>query len=195
MGVEFNLIFPHDYEVELGGDMLSSFGDTPVHYFPADKVNGQDGLILKVTPNDCGKPWFGIFAFGAHGGSGLNGVFSCPNNRFMCVVSSGRVYIIDSISVLEAIEASVTPVKSVIVAKEAQKLLFVDHTSISALGLGSTTWKTDRLAWDDVTITGFDQLYVWGEGFDPTNNIQPRSTFKVELATGKVVERSTWVPL
>lgn len=191
--MNFDLSFLHNYDVELGGDLPSGIGAASLFRFPADKVSGGDGIFLKVSPTEPVLPWYGIFAFG-HGGN-LRGVFSCPDPDMFCVVSDGKVYLVDSSSARAPIEIQFSPLKQVVPVVAANLILFADFLKIWALGRKGIEWTTERLAWDDVKITGFDQTHVWGEGYDPTNSIQPKSTFKVELATGKVVECSTRVPL
>jgi hypothetical protein len=188
-----DLSFPHNYEVEPGGDLPSGDGESRLHYFPDDKVLGRDGLFLKVTPLDPNHPWLGIFSFGNYGS--FRGVFSCPDPNILCVASEGRGYLVDSATGKFLGEVETFPLKQVVPVVSAGLLLFADDLQISALGTHGTVWKTERLAWDEVTIMGHDETTVWGTGYDPTNSIQPTSTFKVELATGRVLERSTSVPL
>ena len=190
MKVEFVLEFPHDYEVEEGGD-LPSGGTTPVKYLPSETALGRDGVFLRFTLP--GRPsWLGQFAFGRMGH--LNAVYSCPNPEVACVLTEGRAYLVDVHSASFLAEVRCAPVKQVVPLVASNLILFVDDIGITAIGRDGEAWRSARVAWDEAVITGHDQTYVWGTGFDPTNNKSPRSSFKVELSSGAVVEKTTWTP-
>jgi uncharacterized protein YecT (DUF1311 family) len=100
-------------------------------------------MFVRVVPD--GTPsWFGVFAFGSPGGSiGFSGVFSCPNPHDLCVASSwlGVVARADDYTKWTGLRAF--PITDVRPCLDAQLLLLVDCTRITAWGRDGVLWRTD----------------------------------------------------
>lgn len=75
MSARVDLVFSHEYEVELVAELPGGSGGRRFYYPGAKDAGGSDGLLLGVTPS-FGAPWLGIFAL--EDVAGLSGVFSGP---------------------------------------------------------------------------------------------------------------------
>jgi hypothetical protein len=183
MKTDANLTFPHDYEVEVPTELPSGQGDAMSFYFPGGKQNGgHDGVLVKITPSKNATPWFGIFSFGETKDGRINGIFSCPERTKLCVVAAGRGYVVSASSPPSTYEIPALPITDVRVSLENELLLFADFTKIVAIGKGGLTWKSERLSWDGVQISGVDSRYVWGQGWDPARS--SFTEFKLDLKDG-----------
>ena len=85
--------FPRSYRVKVLDELPTTKLRTL--FFPgASEINGRDGLIVSVIPNQ-GSPWIGIFGFG-FGGEAVTALSSTPNASKLLVVSRGAGYIVSS---------------------------------------------------------------------------------------------------
>ena len=83
--------FPHAFASEVMAERPG--GTTRLHHVPADRLAGQDGLLVRATL-DGGEPWIGMFAFGERPGQGVDWISSMPDPRLLCVVARGAGYIV-----------------------------------------------------------------------------------------------------
>jgi hypothetical protein len=183
MTPDINLTFPHDYEVEVLAELPSGQDGAKTFYFPGGKESGgHDGVMAKIIPGGNDKPWFGLFSFGERKGKRINGIFSCPERNKLCVVAAGRGYIVSANSPGSTNEVPALPITDVRLVLENGLLLFADFTKIIALGRSGLAWKSHRLSWDGVQISGVDSNCVWGQGWDPTSS--SFTEFKLDLQDG-----------
>lgn len=173
------LIFPHDYEIELG---LALSGRDPekVFYFPgASQKGGKDGLLVKIRPKN-GDAWFGIFA----GGSGK--VYSCPNEKELCVVAGDCVYMVlvdDPSSCITLM----SHIEQVMPLPEHGLILFVGYLDIIAYASGGIRWHADHIGFGDgLTILDIKNGWIHGQFYDPTNQKKPLVDFDLDLESGRL---------
>lgn len=184
MKTDVNLTFPHDYEVEFPTELPSGQGGARSFYFPGGRQNGgHDGVLVKVAPSGNDTPWFGTFSFGEPQGVKINSVFSCPERDKLCVVAAGRGYIVSANSPAKTYEIPALPITDVRVVLEKGLLLFADFTKIVAIGKGGLAWKSGRLSWDGVQISGINSSYVWGKGWDASRS--GPIEFNLDLKNGR----------
>jgi hypothetical protein len=177
--LRLDLTFPHHYEVDLDVELPAGGAKRQLYYPGGTEKGGGNGLVIRIAPHE-GSPWFGIFAYGYP--KALTGVFSCPDEWSVCVVSSGQGFIlrVDDPQAWERVRPF--PIYDVRVIPERQMLVYADFTSLAAYGRGGFLWMTPRLSWDGLEITYVNDEYIKGLGWD-----SPRSRkveFSVDLRTG-----------
>jgi hypothetical protein len=176
------MLFPHSYEAEVL-DEFTPTTDISRFYFPgASDQGGRDGVAVRVTAAN-GREWLGIFEFGNQPGILLSGIFSCPDEDLLCVVSGGRGYFVCSDNPTQWSEVPVTPVTNVLQVLEAGLLIFSDFTSLCAWGARGLAWQSKQLAWDDLVISSCDGRTLRGNGFNPIES--SIVSFSVDVVTGK----------
>jgi hypothetical protein len=182
MNIRKEMRFAHRYDAE-PLDELKSTAEVERFYFPgARREGGKDGVLVRVTAANE-KEWFGVFAFGDQSGILLNGVFSCPAEDVLCVVSGGRGYLVHADKPEWWSEVPVTPITTVLQLTEAGLLIFADFTSLCAWDANGLVWRSKQLAWDDLVVTSCDGLTLLGHGFNPLESATV--SFSVDVLTGE----------
>ena len=172
----FDLELPHEYELGIEDELLNGLD---VRYFSeSDSQSGSDGIIVKVG-GASKRSWLGIFAFGM---GTFSGVFAMPEKKTFCTVSRGIGYIVP----VEFPEfwkmAECFPIVDVRVSVKHNIVIFADCTGLIAYGEMGLLWRTNRLAFDGLKITGITGNFVVGEYFDiRTEKIE---SFRVDLFNG-----------
>jgi len=174
-----SLLFTHAYEIELLDEFPTN--ERRFYYPGAESTGGKDGLVVHVEPS-IGRDWIGVFAFGDQSHELLSGVFSTPSANVLCVVSGGSGYLVHSDKPEWWSEAPLFPITRVIELTEAGLMIFADFTSLCAWGTNGVVWRSQRLAWDDLTITSFENNMLLGYGFDPI--LAANVPFAVDALTG-----------
>lgn len=154
-------------------------------YFPDNKMNGQDGLIIEVEPQN-GLPWIGIFSFGDFE-NGKTGIFSHPDPNSVCVISKGRGYIVKANNPSQWMEISAYPIFDAISIRKHNSLIIATNSGLIAYDDKGLKWKTDRLTLDDLKICGLTEDAVTVEG----SGLRKESVkFKIEFELGRVFQLS-----
>lgn len=174
--------FRQDYNASILGE-LPQPERVPHYYFPGAKpTGGPDGVLVSVEPlGDV--PWIGTFAFGTVSPRGVTGIFATPRPDRLCVVARGRAFIVAAAQPTDVEELPCVPVLDVRLVPESEVIVFANHTELFAYGADGMKWRTKRLAWDSLKITGISNGAIKGEFWD----IRSEQTleFAVDLATGK----------
>jgi hypothetical protein len=175
-------------EVELGAlEVLIQPGETPA----GDKSQGQ-------------QPFLATCALGFRDPAAPTGIWSMPDPDWLCAVSGGYAYLIDTAKperftmlryrpVLELLPYSSeflykSPDNSHKISEEQHSLsegllLFVGHHSILAWGRDGEAWESDRLSWEGITNLRIEDKILRGAGWDlMTDKDLP---FALNLDTGK----------
>lgn len=180
--MNFDSSFAHDYEVEIIHDFFGSLGKLQHVCYPGEGRMGQDLLDVHILP-DIHMPWLGTFALGERMPNAINGMFSCPDPRTLCVVASGEGYLVrtDAPQIWEEIPA--TPVLDARPIQANGLLIFADFVQIVAYGPNGLAWVTPRLSWDGLKINEITPDTIYGTGWDAP--IDAEVQFTVDLATGR----------
>lgn len=181
--LEEGSLFAKRYNFQVLTELPSGSGDTRRFYYPGAKLTGgKDGLIVRVVPVN-GQEWVGVFATGDEFGTLLNGVFTCPDEDMICVVSGGIGYLVHASTPEWSSEVPVAPITRVLQMPESDILVVASFTDLSAWGRDGLRWRTKRLVWDELRVTAYDNRRLSGIGFDPTQSEPVR--FSVDLRTGE----------
>lgn len=179
--IKFDFTFPHQYTIEELQELPSGLTKVKHIYFPTgSEKGGRDGFLIKINPR-LGDPWLGTFAFGSFP-KAITGIYSCPDEKLMCVISAGEGYIIrtDNPAIWE--EIKVCPILDVRLIALRRLLIFADFTSISAYGSEGLEWTTDRLSWDGLRLAEVTPDYIKGFGWDAPREREVE--FLVNVETG-----------
>lgn len=172
--------FGRNYRCEIL-DEIPSAEIAQRHFFPGDMAGGQDGLLVRVTP-EGGEPWLGMFAFGKVGRSGISRVLSLPDPEKLCVVSRGAGYVVTARDPRSWEAVRAVPIIDVRTAPSAGVVVFANFTEMVAYGAGGVRWRTKRLAWDGLKVIEVTERSIIGEYWDIRAEAMQR--FEVDLDTG-----------
>jgi hypothetical protein len=172
--------FPHSYHCEVL-DELPGTEAPRRQFFPGDAAEGQDGLLVRVTP-DGGEPWIGTFAAGRHGRAGTDRVLALPDAGKLCVVSRGAGYVVAAGDPRSWESVRAVPIIDVRVVPAAGLVVFANFTEMMAYGAQGVRWRTKRLAWDNLKVVKVSETAIIGEYWDIREDAMAR--FEVDLETG-----------
>ena len=181
MEQHIRLALAHDYDVELLDELPQPGEGDPILYDPGTLNRSDAGLLVRVMPHGS-KPWIGIFAFGMEINIGFSGLFSCPDPKELCVVARGLGVIVKTDHPAHWEELRVFPITDVRQHSEANLLLVVDYTTITAWGRYGLAWRTQDLGWDRVEIQSMRSRTVSGRGWSPV--LSTYVPFEVNLVNG-----------
>jgi hypothetical protein len=174
--------FPHDYDADLTGELPPGPGQMRTIYFPgASETGGRDGLLVTVTPT-AATPWIGVFAGGYDSSGVVSGVFGCPDRRSICVVSSGKGYIVRADDPAVWMEVHSFPIMDVRAMPESQLLVFANFTTLAAYGPNGLVWVTGDLSWDGLKLTEATPELIRGIAWDAPHEREVE--FVVDVRTG-----------
>jgi hypothetical protein len=175
------------------------------HYvYPGAVEEVERGALEVLAQPRDGEPFLATCALGFRDPAAPTGIWSCPNPDWMCAVSGGYAYLIDTgnpeqftmlryrpvLGLLHySSDLSDTPPSSFNLATDRQHdafdklLLFVGHHSILAWGRDGEAWESDRLSWEGITNLRIEGKILHGEGWDlMTDKNLP---FALDLDSGK----------
>lgn len=183
-----DLTFPHEWTAEiLSARPLILPKRQFVYPKYAEEVE-RGALEVMIRPADAGspessEPFLGTFALGFADPAAPTGLWSCPDAQWLCAVSGGYAYLVNTARPEEFAQVEYRPVLEVRALREQGLLLFTGHHALTAWGVRGKAWQTARLSWEGVQITGIDGRRLYGIGWDmPTDRDVP---FTVDLETGE----------
>jgi hypothetical protein len=183
--VAIDLTFDHNYDVELRTDLPGGVGQRDIIYFPGPGV-GADGVMVMVKPQE-GDIWSGMFAFGQLSSPGVSGVFACPADKTLCVVSRGKVYLIQADDPTKWESVAMEPILAVRTLPNEQLIVFANDYRLMAYDSNGMAWDAWRLVDDELTICSIDSGVIRCTGWDgPTGSAVK---VEVEAKTGRIITR------
>lgn len=148
----------------------------------------RGALEVLVRPADSpspesAEPFLGTFALGFSDPAAPSGVWACPDPNWMCAVSGGYAYMVNTARPEEFAQVEFRPVLEVRALPEQKLLLFAGHHALLAWGTAGKAWQTARLSWEGVQIDRIEGRWLHGIGWDlRTDQDLP---FRVDLETGE----------
>lgn len=181
--------FPHDWRAEvLARPPLIAPARQftyPLQIAGEEDALARGALLLQVHPAGAGKTggtFLATCALGFTDPSMPTGIFSCPNPHELCAVAGGYAYVIDTAAPERSTHIPLKPVAEVLIPAEHGLLIFVGFHAIVAWGREGLAWKTARLSWEGIRITGAEGNSLYGLGWNmPTDK---EVAFAVDLRTG-----------
>lgn len=154
--------------------------------YPLQIAGEEDALargafhILVHPP--AGGTFLATCALGFTSATVPTGLFATPNPNDLCAVAGGYAYIADTRTPETCDLLAMKPITSVLVAAEANLLLFAGFHKILAWGRDGLAWETDRLSWEGIQLDDVEPNTLHGTGWNmPSDKEIP---FTVDLRTG-----------
>lgn len=180
--LSFDWSFPHEYEIE-PIELPPGPSSVPVFYLPMHQIHDTNGVLIKISPKGSG-PWIGMFAFGHDLQRGRpSGIFSCPDEKMVCIVAGDRAYAVDSRDPSTCAIIPCTPILGVRAIPNTQLIVFWNFIQIVALGERGLRWKSEKLCSDDLKIEEVTTRSIKGKGWSAPKRAFVE--FELDLATGK----------
>ena len=185
-----DLTFAHDWTAEVLRERPLILPRRQFVYPKHAEEVERGALEVMVRPVGAGSPesqeaFLGTFALGFADAAAPTGVWSCPDAKWMCAVSGGYAYVVNTQRPEEFAQVEYKPVLEVRALKEQGLLLFAGHHALTAWGLKGKAWATGRLSWEGVQITGVEGRWLRGMGWDLMTDADV--PFRVDLETGESV--------
>lgn len=196
----FNGCFPHRWRAEVLPQRPMILPSR--HYiYPAVAEEVEKGALeVLVQPGAAETapallPFLATCALGFHDPAAPTGLWSTPHPDWLCAVSGGYAYLIDTAAPERFSMIRYRPVLDVHcyapgdhttgdpISGNSGLLLFVGHHSILAWGSGGEAWESERLSWEGVTVERIEAAILYGRGWDlRTDQELP---FALDLKSGK----------
>lgn len=163
------LLFPHTWSVEV---LKTPPMIAPARQFtyPRQIAGEEDALargalLLMVRPS-AGGSFLATCALGFTNPSMPTGVYPCPRPDELCAVAGGYAYVIDTAHPERSTHIPLKPVVQVLAVPSHSVLIFVGFHNLYAWGRDGEVWKTARLSWEGIRITGIDGDTLHGIGWN-----------------------------
>jgi hypothetical protein len=166
------------------------------HYvYPAQVEEVERGALEVLVQPASGTPFLATCALGFRDAAAPTGIWAMPNPAWLCAISGGYAYLIDTAAPESFVHLRYRPVLDVlpVYGGEARSLhagmiLFVGHVSILAWGPDGQVWESERLSSEGITNLRVEGNELRGDGWEMrTDKDVP---FALDLQTGLRVERS-----
>jgi len=164
------------------------------HYvYPALVEEVERGALeVLIRRTDATDPFLATCALGFRDPAAPTGIWSMPDPDWLCAISGGYAYIIDTAHPERFTHLRYRPVLNVYTYSPGNPsenvddlLLFVGHHSILAWGRNGEAWESDRLSWEGITVDQIADNTLQGSGWDlATDKDLP---FTLDLRTGKII--------
>jgi hypothetical protein len=178
--------FPHTWSVEIL-KVPPMIAPARQFTYPRQVAGEEDtlargALLLMVRPATGGS-FLATCALGFTDPSMPTGVYASPNPDELCAVAGGYAYVIDTAHPERSTHVPLKPVVQVLAVPSHNLLVFAGFHNLYAWGGSGEAWKTERLSWEGIRITGIDGDTLHGTGWNMfTDRDVP---FTVDLRNGK----------
>jgi hypothetical protein len=151
--------------------------------YPRAAEEVERGAMEVLVRPTQGVPFLATCALGFADAAAPSGIWSCPHGDWLCAVSGGYAYLIDTTAPERFEQVEYRPVLDVRSLVEQQLLLFLGHHSLLAWGVDGKAWQTLRLSSEGVAITGIKADVLHGVGWDLRSDQDV--PFAIDLRTGE----------
>ncbi len=149
-----------------------------------------DDVHLEVRPLE-GRPWLAAFEPGGYGprAEWPAKAVAAPGGRSFFLLVEGLAYRVDAHEPDRWEVVDLYPITGVHVVEDPPVVVLEELQDLEAHGSEGRMWKTDRLASDDVAVTGVQDGALTVSGWDGDDH-----EYVVDLVTGAVLERRSLRP-
>ena len=180
--------FPHEWTAEILPKRPLILPQRQFVYPRHAEEVERGALEVMVRPADRALPelaetFLATFALGFADPAAPTGLWSCPDPKWMCAVSGGYAYVVNTARPEDFAQVEFRPVLEVRALPEQNLLLFAGHHALIAWGPHGKAWQTARLSWEGVQITGIEGRWLRGLGWDMREDRDVG--FRVDLETGE----------
>lgn len=153
------------------------------YVYPRHAEEVERGALEVMVHPAAGEPFLATCALGFNDPLAPTGLWSAPHPDWLCAVSGGYAYMVNTTQPEEFTHIEYRPVLEVRALAEQKFLLFTGHHALLAWGENGKAWQTARLSWEGVQIIRIEEKWLYGTGWDfRTDKDVP---FKVNLETGQ----------
>lgn len=181
--------FPHAWEAEA---LAARPAILPARHFiyPRDAEEVERGALEVMVRPRGQAPFLATCALGFRDPAAPTGLWSAPDPAWLCAVSGGYAYLIDTGKPEQFTMLPYRPVLDVRPASSDGLLLFVSHHKILAWGRDGQAWESENLSDEGVTIENFEGGVLRGTGWEMRTDKE--ISFALELRSGRRIpaERS-----
>lgn len=142
----------------------------------------RGALEVLITPGE-GSPFLATCALGFNDPGAPTGIFSTPDPAWICAVSGGYAYLINTLAPEQFEQIPYRPVLEVRQLVEQNLLIFSSHYSLLAWKREGIVWQTGRLSSEGVEILSVDGSILHGRGWDMITDRD--MDFSIDLKTGE----------
>lgn len=176
-----DLTFPHNWQAAIL-DRPPLIAPKRHFVFPNRAEEVERGALELLVRPERGGEFLATCAVGFADPHAPTGVWSCPHPDWLCAVSGGYAYLIDTSAPHNWGQVEYRPVLWVCAAPAEGLLLFAGHHSILAWGRDGQAWQTTRLSSEGVEIHDIRDGKLYGQGWDMMTDRD--LSFTVDLRTG-----------
>ncbi len=182
--VRIDFSFPHNWEA---GALEARPMILPTrHYvYPREVEEIERGALeVLVRPGGEGEePFLATCALGFRDPAAPTGLWSAPHPDWLCALSGGYAYMIDTAAPEQFAMIAYRPVLEVRAAVAEGRLLFVGHRSILAWGRDGQVWESEKLSDEGVTITAVEGGVLRGMGWEMLTDKETMFTLDLQSGT------------
>lgn len=180
--VHLDFTFPHAWEAEV---LSARPAILPAKHFiyPRDAEEIERGALEVMVRPRQGAPFLATCALGFRDPAAPTGLWSAPDPAWLCAVSGGYAYLIDTVSPQQFTMLPYRPVLDVRAAVSEGLLLFVSHRRILAWRSDGQAWESENLSDEGVTITSIEPGVLRGAGWEMRTDKE--ILFALELRSGR----------
>ncbi len=181
--------FPHGWRAEI---LAGRPPILPARHFvyPARVEEVEQGaleVLVRPAPRKDSAfsespPFLATCALGFAGPDLPTGVWACPNPDWMCAVSGGYAYLIDTGEPTRWRQLEFRPVTASWPVTGHSLLIFAGFVSLIAWGRNGMQWQSARLSWDGLRLVSLRGDTLIGLGWDLSADREME--FEVDLRTG-----------
>ncbi len=142
-----------------------------------DRETGDNPVVPQSFLATC--------ALGFRDPAAPTGLWSAPHPDWLCAVSGGYAYLIDTAAPEHFTMLPYRPVLDIRPAPADGLLLFVGHHSILAWGRDGQAWESEILSDEGVTITSIEPGLVHGLGWQMRTDKE--AAFTLQLKSGRSI--------
>ncbi|MGZ3739275.1 MAG: hypothetical protein ACXVB9_07875 [Bdellovibrionota bacterium] len=162
-------------------------GSLPLSFSRGGGVLHAEGFVVKFFPGES-REWVGNFAPGI---SPFSTAIAHPDQRRVLVIAGGQGYVIDAEKrKLDGVLGG--GICEVLPAPGIEGVIFSGGLALEAYGASGSLWKSPRISWDgikDLRITGPE---IHGKSYAPFPLSGMWSDFRIDLATGELLEGGSY---
>jgi hypothetical protein len=173
--------FPHHWEAEA---LAARPAILPARHFtyPREVEEIERGALEVMVRPHREAPFLATFALGFRDPVAPTGLWSAPDPAWLCAVSGGYGYLIDTAAPERFMMLPYRPVLEAQAVASANLLLFVGHQRILAWGRDGQAWESVKLSDEGITISGIERGVLRGAGWDMRTDRE--TEFTVDLRSG-----------
>jgi hypothetical protein len=179
---QIDLTFPHSWTAEILPQRPLILPKRQLVYPRQAEEVERGAMEVLVRPEDA-DPFLATCALGFADPAAPSGVWSCPHPDWICAVSGGYAFLIDTTAPERFVQVEYRPVLEVRPLLEQQLMLFIGHHSLLAWDVNGKVWQTARLSWEGITLARIEADRLYGVGWDLRSDADV--PFVVDLRTGE----------